>query len=318
MKEWYNGYNFAGTVVYNPWSIVNFIESNELRPYWVNTSDNVLIRDLVINSNNRFKTEFEKLLLGDSCEHFIDEHVVFGDLQQDPYALWSLLVTTGYLNASSCELIGSRVKCSLQIPNKEIYGVYKNMIEDWLSYDQGIQWYNDFLNHLLSGNTEKFSESLEVLFSQIVSSRDMGAEPETFYHGLLLGLTASLDRNLYEVSSNRESGYGYYDIMIIPKDEIKLGIILELKSIKDLPSNERMASKALARSAKDALIQIDSRDYAAVMRQRGIKGVLKIGIALSGKHFKIATVKSTKLNKNETKNKKIVPSYKKSSKRKKS
>ncbi|MBF0361824.1 MAG: AAA family ATPase [Oligoflexia bacterium] len=297
VKEWYNGYKFAGTIVYNPWSIVNFVQKNELQPYWVNTSDNALIRDVVVHSPSDFKVSLEKLLLGKTCEQLIDEHVVFGDLKQNPGAAWSLLVSAGYLNVLSSIIDeDGRTICILEIPNKEIYGVYRGMIKNWLSSARGINWYNEFLNNLLNGNISGLTENLEILFTQIISVQDSGREPEAFYHGLMLGLIASLDRNLYEISSNRENGYGYYDIMIIPKDENKLdkfAIILELKSLnlktKTIPKKEQLITKALEKCAKEALAQIEEKKYTSGMSKRGIKKIIKIGIAFLSKRFQIAT-----------------------------
>ncbi|MBF0208712.1 MAG: AAA family ATPase [Oligoflexia bacterium] len=204
VSNWYNGYKFAGKTIYNPWSIVNFIENNELRPYWVNTGNNDLIGNLVINSDSEFKAGLEKLLLREPCEQLIDEHVVFTNLKQNPGAAWSLLVSAGYLNVVSYKIVRQGLMCLLAIPNQEISSVYSNMIEMWLSSDRGIQWYNKFLSNLLAGNMQGFTENLEILFTKTISVRDSGREPEAFYHGLMLGLIASLDRNLYEISSNRE------------------------------------------------------------------------------------------------------------------
>ncbi|MBF0299363.1 MAG: AAA family ATPase [Oligoflexia bacterium] len=300
VKEWYNGYKFAGTIVYNPWSIVNFIQKNELRAYWVNTSDNALIRDVVIHSSSEFKTNLEELLLGKSCEQLIDEHVVFGDLKQNKGAAWSLLVSAGYLNVVSFKIVRQGLICLLTIPNQEISSVYSNMIEMWLSSDRGIQWYNNFLNNLLTGNIREFAVGLEKLLTQVSSVYDMASEPEAFYHGLMLGLTASLDHTVYELSSNREGGYGRYDIAITPKDDNKLGIILELKSISNESNRKNNSNKSnnrsiksltllLEKSAKEALAQIDEKNYLVGMLQRGIKKIVKIGIAFAGKRFQIAT-----------------------------
>ncbi|MBF0208710.1 MAG: AAA family ATPase, partial [Oligoflexia bacterium] len=328
VKEWYNGYRFAGTIVYNPWSIVNFVESNELQPYWVNTSDNALIRDVVIHSHDEFKTSLEKLLCGKTCEQLIDEHVVFGDLKQNSGAAWSLLVTAGYLNIISSKRTEQGVFCHLQIPNQEIRIVYRNMIEMWLSADRGIQWYNNFLNNLLVGNICEFAAGLEKLLTQVSSVYDMASEPEAFYHGLMLGLTASLNHTVYELSSNREGGYGRYDIAITPKDNNKLGIILEMKSMNNESNrNTKSLTLLLEKSAKEALVQIDEKNYAAVMHQRGIKKIVKIGIAFAGKRFQIATTtipsektktaKVTKVTKKVTTTRKNTPFAKNSSKRRK-
>ncbi|MBF0298492.1 MAG: AAA family ATPase [Oligoflexia bacterium] len=329
VKKWYNGYKFAETTVYNPWSIVNFIESNELQPYWVNTSDNALIRDVVIHSSSEFKTNIEELLLGKTCEQLIDEHVVFGDLKQNKGAAWSLLVSAGYLNVLSFKTVRQGLICQLSIPNQEIASVYSNMIEMWLSADRGIQWYNSFLNNLLSGNIREFAEGLEKLLTQVSSVYDMASEPEAFYHGLMLGLTASLDHTVYELSSNREGGYGRYDIAITPKDDNKLGIILELKSISNesnRKSNRNIKSLTLLleRNAKEALTQIDEKNYVGGMLQRGIKKIIKMGIAFAGKRFQIATatIPSEKAKKVVTKTKttkiiKVPPTAKKISKKQK-
>ncbi|MBF0363886.1 MAG: AAA family ATPase [Oligoflexia bacterium] len=301
VRNWYNGYKFAGTTIYNPWSIVNFIKNKELRPYWVNTGNNDLIRDLIIDSVSEFKTSLEKLLLGETCEHLIDEHVVFGNLKQNPGAAWSLLVSAGYLNVVSSTLHEDGTVCALEIPNKEIYGVYRSMIKSWLSSTRGINWYNEFLSNLLAGNMQGFAENLEILFTQIVSIRDIGREPEAFYHGLMLGLVSSLNRNLYEVNSNREDGgYGYHDIMIVPKDENKLGIVLELKSLKEIPKKEQMIIRALEKGASVALAQIEEKNYTNGMRERGIKEIIKIGIAFAGKRFQIATAVYTTKKENKT------------------
>ncbi|MBF0298087.1 MAG: AAA family ATPase [Oligoflexia bacterium] len=319
VKEWYNGYRFAGTIVYNPWSIVNFIENNELRPYWVNTGKNDLIRDLVINSSSEFKTSLEKLLTGERCEQLIDEHVVFADLKQNPGAAWSLLVSAGYLNVVSSIIHEDGTVCILEIPNKEIYGVYRSMIKSWLSSARGINWYNGFLNNLLAGNMQGLTQNLEILFTQIVSVRDAGREPEAFYHGLMLGLVSSLDRNLYKVDSNREDGgYGHHDIMIVPKDENKLGIVLELKSLKEIPKKEPVIKRALEKSANEALVQIEEKNYTAGMQERGIKKIIKIGIAFAGKRFQIATATiPSEKTKKVTKTRKIIPPAKKPSKQQK-
>ncbi|MBF0205830.1 MAG: AAA family ATPase [Oligoflexia bacterium] len=289
VRKWYNGYRFAGTIVYNPWSIVNFIASRELRPYWVNTSDNALIQELVMNSRSEFKEALEKLLRGETCEQLINEHVVFGDLKQNPGAAWSLLVSAGYLNVVSSIIQDDVTTCVLEIPNREVYGVYRYMIKGWLSSTQGISWYNEFLKNLLSGNMQEFYENLEILFTQVISVRDIGREPEAFYHALMLGLICSLDRNIYEIISNAESGYGHSDIMIVPKIENKLGIVLELKSLKEIPKKEQTVTRLLEKSAKEALTQIEKLNYVAGMQKRGIKEILKVGIAFAGKRFQIAT-----------------------------
>ncbi|MBF0299475.1 MAG: AAA family ATPase [Oligoflexia bacterium] len=289
IKEWYNGYKFAETTVYNPWSIVHYIQKGKLRDYWANTSGNDLIWNLIVESNAEIKNDLEKLLRGEICFHPINEHVVFGDLKNNPAAMWSILANTGYLNIISSEGEGSILLCKTKIPNKEVRTIYKDMIETWLSSSSGVVWYNNFLNHLLNGNISEVSIDLEKLFLHVISFRDMGKKPEAFYHGLLLGLTGSLSRNLYEINSNGEGGDGYYDIIIIPKDLSKLAVVLELKSIQNLSKIKKESTiiNLLENSANQALNQIDEKDYVAAARIAGIKQVFRIGIAFAGKRFKI-------------------------------
>jgi hypothetical protein len=287
IKEWYNGYKVGDIVIYNPWSIVNCIqEQGVLKPYWVNTSDNTLVKDLLIQSSTQFKHEFELLLEGKVVEQFIDENFVFAELKGNEAAVWSLLLMTGYLKVVSSQETSQGTLCQLQIPNQEIRNLYRKIIEQWLSNGKGVQWYNEFLNHLLTGNVEGFKDSLGNIMLQTISVHDISRDPEAFYQGLMIGLTASLDKSDYEKKSNRESGYGRYDIVIIPKDIKKLAIILELKSIKP-PKKEKNLESRLQQEAKEALTQIDHNKYTAELKQRGIRNVLKIGLAFRGKEFRV-------------------------------
>jgi hypothetical protein len=285
IKEWYNGYKMGGTVIYNPWSIVNCIqEQGTLKPYWVNTSDNKLVKDLLIQSSTKFKHEFELLLEGKVVKKFIDENFVFPELKASEEAIWSLLLMTGYLKVVSSEETLQGTLCQLEIPNQEIRNLYRKIIELWLSNGKGIEWYNEFLNHLLTGNVKGFEDSLSNIMLQTISVHDLAREPEAFYQGLMIGLTASLDKRDYEKKSNRESGYGRYDIVIIPRDINKLAIILELKSVKAPKKGENL-KLLLQQEAKEALIQIDKNAYSSELKQRGIKNVLKMGLAFCGKDF---------------------------------
>lgn len=147
IKEWYNGYQFGEVVVYNPWSIVNcVVEKGLIQPYWVNTSDNALIKQILVNSSESFKAQFEKLLLGQSNERLVDENVVFADLQKNENAIWSLLLMAGYLKVISYQITErGEFHCELRIPNKEIRFIYCQIIENWLSNGYGIEWYDKFL-----------------------------------------------------------------------------------------------------------------------------------------------------------------------------
>ena len=297
VRTWYNGYVFGGTIVYNPWSIVNYINDGVLKPYWVNTSDNQLIRDLLIKSDPKFKEGFELLLQDKTIEEIIDENMMFGDLKNNNEAIWSLLLMSGYLQAiaSTINQQGQTI-CTCAIPNWEVRTLYYNIIAGWLGNGQGMRWYQSFLTDLLNGDIPKFTEDFAQVLSQTISVYDAAHNPEAFYHGFMLGLTAGVDQKQYEIKSNRESGAGRYDIAIMPKDVSRLAIILELKSIAPPKySKKKLADfldTTLAGEAQKALAQIDHNQYTLELAQRGIVNIVKLGIAFSGKSFRIASENS--------------------------
>ncbi len=279
VKEWYNGYKVGETVIYNPWSIVNFLkQKGDAKPYWVNTSDNQLIKDLLKKSPLTFKKEFGELVNGGFVEEFIDENLVFEYLSNNPSSVWSLLLMSGYLKPLSISQTHQGAYAKLAIPNKEVGNLYRQIVEQWLSNGHGLKWYNEFLESLLTGKVELFKKHLEKVIQQITSYHDFAKEPEAFYQGLMLGFTVSLhDAGTYQIKSNRESGVGRYDIMLIPKDSNKLGIVIELKVKEE--------KETLEKAAKRGLIQIDEKRYTEDMKQAGLKKALKIGIGFKGKKF---------------------------------
>jgi hypothetical protein len=288
IKDWYNGYQVGNTVVYNPWSVVNCIKrKGELQPYWINTSDNQLIRNTLVRSSTGFKEQFEMLLQEKPVEQFIDENTVFGDLTANESAAWSVLLMAGYLKVISHKKTDDGLSCTLAIPNKEVRNLYQQIIKQWLSNGHGIAWYNKFLDHLLTGNIELFEQELRDVMEQTVSSHDTGQNPEAFYHGLMVGLTASLYHNEhYEIQSNKESGYGRYDYLIFARDKSKPTLILEFKKVNALQLPENIEIQ-LEKAAQEALNQIDQKQYVAEAKQRGSAHILKIGLAFWGKRFKI-------------------------------
>jgi len=291
VKQWYNGYNFGGTTIYNPWSIAKYINENGiLRTYWINTSDNELIKDLLIKSSLDFKKQFELLLQDKTIPKYIDENVVFGSLKSDTQSTWSLLVMSGYLKVvtiTTNELGDLIYECA--IPNKEVRDLYCEIIKYWLCDDRGIELYQSFLMHLLVGNIDKFAECLGQLLMRVVSVHDVARSPEMFYHGLWLGLLAGLDPKRYEYNSNKESGLGRYDITIIPRDISRPAIILELKSITTPNLTEEALNILLNREAQAALKQINQKQYTAEAKQRGFTKIIKLGIAFCGKEFRLVS-----------------------------
>lgn len=284
LKDWYNGYQIGETIIYNPWSIVNCVDEKGVTiPYWVNTSDNQLIKDLLKSSPIEFKAEFERLAAGKSVEKLIDENMVFQYLSNNPSSVWSLLLMAGYLKPASIRQTEQGVFAHLAIPNKEVRYLYRQIVEQWLSNGHGIEWYNKFIEALLTGKIEEFKKHLGSVITQITSYHDFAKEPEAFYQGLMLGFTVSLHSvGSYEIKSNRESGLGRFDIMLIPKDNLKLGIIIELKSASEKENLLKIAEKAIK--------QIDKQKYTAEFSQCGIKKIIKIGIGFLGKKFELCAV----------------------------
>ena len=283
IKQWYNGYQFGEITVYNPWSIVNCVaEQGTLKPYWVNTSDNRLIKNLMIQSNATFKEEFEALLQGQPVKEIIDENFVFSDLDTNESAIWSLLLFSGYLNAKEAVFEGTKVKCTLLPPNQEIVCLYKDTINEWFTDHMGQGRYYLFLKNLVEGKVDDFGKMLKQFLLETASLFDVkGKNPEKFYHGFVLGLVASLEKT-HIVKSNHESGFGRYDVMLIPKDTRQLGIVLEFKSVDDKGKN-------LEDEAREALKQITERKYELELHQMKISSILKIGLAFRGKDVGIAS-----------------------------
>lgn len=292
IKKWYNGYIFGHTTVYNPWSIVNCIyDDGVLKPYWGNTSDNVLIKTLVIKSAPEFKQQIALLLQDRIIMKNIDDNMVFGDLHGDPQAAWSLLLMSGYLKVVKATVIEGVTVCELAIPNFEVKILYRMMVRSWLGNGNGAEWYQNFLTYLLIGDIESFSQNFGQVLVRTVSVHDAAHHPEAFYHGFILGLAAGLDQTKYELRSNKESGLGRYDIAIIPRDFNKLAIIFEIKSIAPPKLTKKKLAQylelELAKAAQIALEQINNKQYETELSQRGIKNTLKIGLAFSGKDFRL-------------------------------
>ena len=286
-KEWYNGYNFAGATIYNPLSIVKFIkEEGILKPYWVNTSGNDLIKQLIINSEPEIKDKIATLISGESIKEIVDEHIVFGDLDTSPSSLWNLFLMSGYLKAVSTNTDDEEEdneEYELSIPNKEIDSLYRKIVREWLSGARGLNWYREFLNDLVTGKVAAFELKLQTLIGETVSFHDATKNSqEVFYHGLMLGIVAGL-RETHIIRSNQESGDGRYDVAIIPKDIKQLGIIIEFKAPKQTEKKEIN----LEEKAKVALEQTKQCNYIAELKQQGISKMCLMGIAFFKKDLRI-------------------------------
>lgn len=281
IRAWYNGYRIGSCSLYNPWSILECIrKKGELRPYWVGTSDNELIKKLLIQGNSSMKQDVERLLLGESIKKSIDDGVSLKDLHSNPSAVFGLFLFSGYLTLSNKPIYeDGALQCELEIPNQEIFDLYKTSIKEWMENSLPDQNLPALLESLTTGNVEVFAELLQAIIVNSMSFYDIiKEEPEKVYHGFVLGLLVALAKT-HEVKSNRESGYGRYDVCVIPKNHSALGIVIEFKKVK--------TEKALKSGASDALAQIEKQSYTAELHSLGIKKLLLLGISFHGKRIAI-------------------------------
>jgi hypothetical protein len=282
IKEWYNGYYVEDIVLYNPWSIISCLSrKGRTVPYWVNMSEDKLVRQIVTRNNASLQKHFSNLLQGKAVTAFINPHLNFNQLETDGAAALSLLYMSGYLNAT-CNPIAEGARkpvYTLRIPNKEVYCVYDDVITSWLSATTDDSWLRESLDALKTGKMEAFKEALQEIAYNILSYYDTGGRtPEQFYHGLLLGLVLYLHGE-YTIRSNREAGTGRYDIALLPKDgnSNASGIIFELKR------TDNSDDEHLTQVAEEALKQIEDRGYQHMAEAAHVTKWLHLGVAFSGK-----------------------------------
>lgn len=294
VKMWYDGFIFGKCKdIYNPWSIINFLDEKKYKTYWADSSSNGLINSLVKTGSSYIKMMMETLLKGEIIAVPIDEQIVFSELDYSEDAVWSLMLASGYLKViSSDKLTGDRTKSviyKLSLTNFEIKLMFENMILRWFSPAKGET--NEFIKALIGGDIEAMNDYMNDVALNTFSSFDSGKKksdkkaPENFYHGFVLGLMVDQSEN-YIITSNRESGYGRYDIMLEPKDKKSQkypGIVIEFKVI-----NSRK-EKSLEETVAAALKQIENKDYDTELVKRGVKkeDIHHYGFAFEGKEVLI-------------------------------
>lgn len=284
LKDWYDGYLFGRTEIYNPWSVINYIARGCIpRAYWVNTGKNEVLEDVLKVATDDIIEKLYALLQGEQVIARIDQNVVYRALSEDPANIYSLLLVAGYLNAPKKELqADGAYLCEVSIPNREIAAVYKSEILSHLLQIGAITrtTANRIAESLYANDPKKLQKAMAEYMDKSISFYDAGAEG--FYHGLALGLVALMDHH-YKIQSNRESGDGRYDISLIPRENQYPGIIMELKWKSGLDED------ALETLSEAALAQIDDKRYDSEMRENGVDRILKLGVAFSGKKVKIIT-----------------------------
>ena len=288
VKRWYDGFIFGEERdIYNPWSILNLLDKRKFTTYWANTSSNSLAGKLIREGSRDVKESFERLMKGEHLWVPIDEQIVYNQLDTNEYAIWSMLVAGGYLKIQDYEEYGKdeiigEPKYELTLTNHEVEIMFKNMIRGWFAGD--VSNYNAFVRALLSGDLDAMNEYMNQIAGNTFSYFDTGkrasgkAEPERFYHGFVLGLMVQME-DCYTVTSNRESGFGRYDIMLEPKKENLDAILIEFKVFNPRRDN------SLEDTVQAALLQIEEKKYAQTLIAKGIseERIRKYGFAFKGK-----------------------------------
>ena len=289
VQKWYNGYLFGEKKVYNPWSIINFLNRGNLKSYWVNTSGNGLIKLYLQKLKNDVFDDFSKLLNKESILKRINNNMTFENLKTNfGKNIWNLFFHSGYLTLADKYDVMKK-NASIKIPNKEILEMFSEMFIE--IYFKDSETFLDMTDALVTGNIEKFKFELNKILLENIGIFDViGIYKEQFYHGLMLGLILML-KNEYEISSNNFSGKGRYDLLLKPKNifERKEGIIIELKAINidNLKLNSEKIHKKLLSECEVALNQIEEKEYTSILKNAGIDNILKIGIAFFGKEFEV-------------------------------
>jgi hypothetical protein len=282
-REWYNGYQFAGHTIYNPWSVLNYAAKvhNGPKAYWTFTGSNDVLRTLVLGQAEEVTEDLKTLMHGDALQRIVTDYMVMNDLQNDPDAVMNLLLLSGYLTMRTCKLIEGEHHAELVIPNKEVHVMFRNNIIHWTEEmaPDGRRGLRLLYRAMFAGAEEEFEELLSAMVVNTLSYHDMRDDsPEAVFQAFILGAMLSL-RDEYLVKSNRESGYGRYDLALIPKKPGKPGVIFEFKRLR----KRRNETPQQALDAAQA--QMLKLDYDADQQEAGADPVLKWAVAFQGKQM---------------------------------
>ena len=280
IKEWYDGYTIGHTNgIYNPWSILNYLTDKKLMPYWVNTSSNDLIK-LVLKNSSTIKEKIERLLRDETIEVPINLETVIVGIENNEDNIWGLMLGTGYLKVEETVDLARGIY-KVKLPNREIKELFRGIVEGWFRNKVIGNDLNSILKDLITLNLREFEKKFDVLVREMFSYMDVGENTaENFYHAFVLGMLVGL-KDTYYVNSNRESGYGRYDIMLEPKDKNGNSFIMEFKVL------ENKEEKTIEDTIKNAKKQIEEKRYEENLKERGFKNITKMVYAFKGKEVEI-------------------------------
>ena len=280
IKEWYDGYTIGHTEgIYNPWSILNYLKNKKLMPYWVNTSSNDLIK-LVLKNSSTIKEKIERILRDETIEVPINLETVIVGIENNEDNIWGLMLGTGYLKVEETVDLARGIY-KVKLPNREIKELFRGIVEGWFRNKVIGNDLNSILKDLITLNIKEFEKKFRVLVKEMFSYMDVGENTaENFYHAFVLGMLVGL-KDTYYVNSNRESGYGRYDIMLEPKDKNGNSFIMEFKVLDD------MEEKTIEDTIKNAKKQIEEKGYEENLKERGFKNITKMVYAFKGKEVKL-------------------------------
>ena len=280
LQDWYDGYRLKGQEIYNPWSVLNYFDRDcQPEPYWVNTSGNAILQGMLQHASEETLQAMQGVLQGHSITALLREGVIYSEIYANRNALYTMLLTTGYLTCAQSERTDLGTRAQLGIPNREILALFRWEVLERYQLDNLPTDVQELLQALLQGDVATVQRGLGEYLAVLTSMFDVAKGKESFYHGFVLGLTAILVPQ-YEVQSNRESGYGRYDIAVFPKQAGKPGLVLEFKTAE---TEDELPTKA-----QEALQQIVARDYTATFRARDVQMVYHYGIAFCGKKVQVA------------------------------
>lgn len=286
VRKWYDGYQFGNSEIYNPWSVLSYVDSDFFpRTFWQSTGSNEIVGEIVKESSSETLQDLRRLLCGEIVEAYIDTSVVYPEIKRNPSSIYSFLLMAGYLTVRGGQPLhdGNSI-CRICIPNREIVILYEKEILDKLETVVSTSTAITLQQALLTGNMKKFQEELQEFIMSAVSYHDTSVE--SFYHGFLLGMCAVMNQ-YYELSSNRESGEGRYDIQLKPKNKKYPGFLIEIKSVSKEFEDDLETERALEDLAQSGLEQIKQKQYISELKQYGCERIVQMGVAFYKKKCKV-------------------------------